>query len=141
MVRNGGKHIQDGMDVDDFYNEVEKAQLRISKYLHDTSVLTSETLDNEVGIELYFKAENMQKSGSFKARGAVNAVLASKNVTNTNIKRFCLLLFKIFRLGKKSRYSRICDWQFRESWISFSLDLQTIRTSFAVYSGDGKEFA
>ena len=140
MVRNGGKHIQDGMDVDDFYNEVEKAQLRISKYLHDTSVLTSETLDNEVGIELYFKAENMQKSGSFKARGAVNAVLASK-LQKLALKRFWSLLIKIFRLGKKSRNSRICDWKFRESWISFSLDLQTIRTSFAVYSCNGEEFA
>ena len=140
MVRNGGKHIQDGMDVDDFYNEVEKAQLRISKYLHDTSVLTSETLDNEVGIELYFKAENMQKSGSFKARGAVNAVLASK-LQKLAMKIFWFLLITIFRLGKKSRNSRICDWQFRESWISFSLDLQTIRTSFAVYSCNGEEFA
>ena len=101
MVRNGGKHIQDGMDVEDFYNEIEKAQLRISKYLHDTSVLTSETLDNEVGIELYFKAENMQKSGSFKARGAVNAVLASKNVTKIIIGKILFAIDLEFQTWKE----------------------------------------
>ena len=64
-------------EIDNFYDDIEKANLRISKYLHHTEILTSETLDSELGFELYFKAENMQKSGSFKARGATNAVLAS----------------------------------------------------------------
>lgn len=111
MVRNGGKHIQDGMDVDDFYNEVEKAQLRISKYLHDTSVLTSETLDNEVGIELYFKAENMQKSGSFKARGAVNAVLASKYLSKISIEKVLVAIDQDFQTWKEIQ-------KFKDLWLA-----------------------
>jgi len=38
-------------------------------------VFTSATFDREVGAEVFFKAENLQKVGAFKARGATNAVL------------------------------------------------------------------
>jgi threonine dehydratase len=37
--------------------------------------MTSSTLDRELGARVFFKCENFQKVGAFKARGAVNAVL------------------------------------------------------------------
>ena len=52
------------------------AQARISPYIHRTPVLTSHRLDEQTQAKLFFKAENLQKVGAFKARGAVNAVLS-----------------------------------------------------------------
>ena len=43
--------------------------------LHTTPVLTCSTLDQRAGVELFFKCENFQKTGSFKPRGALNAVM------------------------------------------------------------------
>ena len=48
----------------------------IKPYIHETPLLTSETLDQMVGAKLFFKAEHLQKVGAFKARGAVNAVFS-----------------------------------------------------------------
>lgn len=48
---------------------------RISPLIHRTPVLTSHTLDEVTGAELYFKCENFQKMGAFKMRGALNAVM------------------------------------------------------------------
>lgn len=55
---------------------VQDAQSRIAGKVSATPVLTSETLDGEAGAHLYFKCENFQKCGSFKARGATNAVFS-----------------------------------------------------------------
>jgi threonine dehydratase len=55
---------------------VQEARERIASKVDLTPVLTSSTLDAEAGAQLYFKCENFQKSGSFKARGATNAVFA-----------------------------------------------------------------
>ena len=43
--------------------------------INRTPVMTSETLDAQAGARLFFKCENLQKVGAFKARGATNAVL------------------------------------------------------------------
>ncbi len=51
-----------------------RARERIAPYVHWTPVFTSETLNGLTGTRLYLKAENFQKTGAFKARGAVNAV-------------------------------------------------------------------
>lgn len=50
------------------------AQARIQPYIHRTPVLTSRMLNELTGAELFFKCENLQKAGAFKARGASNAV-------------------------------------------------------------------
>ncbi len=50
------------------------AHERIKPYIHRTPVLTSRMLDEETGAHLFFKCENFQKAGAFKARGASNAV-------------------------------------------------------------------
>src|SRR6201998_1643558 len=55
---------------------IEEARARIAPFIHPTPVLTSATLDEESGARLFFKCENFQKGGAFKARGASNAVFS-----------------------------------------------------------------
>jgi threonine dehydratase len=52
------------------------AQARIERLVHRTPVLTCRGIDAEVGARLFFKCENFQKVGAFKARGASNAVFS-----------------------------------------------------------------
>lgn len=54
--------------------EVKKAQQQISGLVHKSPVLTSGLLNERTGNEVYLKAEHLQKTGSFKIRGAANAV-------------------------------------------------------------------
>ena len=49
---------------------------RIRPYVHRTPVMTSESLNHLSGASLFFKCENFQKGGAFKARGAFNAVFS-----------------------------------------------------------------
>jgi len=56
------------------YNDVIAAHERIRPYIHRTPVLTSNYFNDRTGAELFFKCENFQKAGAFKARGASNAV-------------------------------------------------------------------
>jgi threonine dehydratase len=56
--------------------DIRAAHERIRERIHRTPVLTSSTLDQQSGGKLFFKCENMQKGGAFKARGATNAVLS-----------------------------------------------------------------
>lgn len=53
---------------------IRTAHERIQPYIHRTPVLTSARLDAGSGALLFFKCENFQKVGAFKARGATNAV-------------------------------------------------------------------
>lgn len=57
------------------FADVEAAAARIAGRVHRTPVLTSATLNRELGAEIFFKCENLQKIGAFKARGATNTVL------------------------------------------------------------------
>lgn len=57
------------------YEDVLAAAIRISPHLHRTPVVTSEHIDARVGASVFAKAENLQKVGAFKARGATNAVM------------------------------------------------------------------
>ncbi|VDK84795.1 unnamed protein product [Litomosoides sigmodontis] len=50
---------------------------RIKNIIHKTPVMTSSYFDNLCGMEVYFKCEHLQKTGSFKARGALNAITHS----------------------------------------------------------------
>ncbi|MBN1540269.1 MAG: pyridoxal-phosphate dependent enzyme [Candidatus Thermoplasmatota archaeon] len=56
--------------------DVQEAACRIEKHVHRTPVLTSRSIDNMLGAELFFKCENLQKVGAFKFRGATNAVMS-----------------------------------------------------------------
>ncbi|RME71603.1 MAG: pyridoxal-phosphate dependent enzyme [Verrucomicrobia bacterium] len=55
---------------------IHAARERIAALAHRTPVLRSRTLDAQTGATLFFKAEHLQRSGSFKFRGAANAVLS-----------------------------------------------------------------
>jgi len=53
---------------------IRAAHARIAPHVHRTPVLTCRSIDAEAGATLFFKCENFQKIGAFKARGATNAV-------------------------------------------------------------------
>jgi threonine dehydratase len=57
------------------------AHERIRPHVHRTLVLTSSRLDQASGASLFFKCENFQKIGAFKARGATNAILSLDDAT------------------------------------------------------------
>ncbi|WP_371406722.1 pyridoxal-phosphate dependent enzyme [Kribbella sp. NBC_00662] len=54
--------------------DVRAAAERLKGVAHRTPVLTSRTLDERVGAEVFLKAENFQRIGAFKFRGAYNAI-------------------------------------------------------------------
>ena len=56
------------------YDDVAKAHQRIAGAAHRTPTLTSATADALTGARLFFKCENFQRTGSFKFRGAYNAI-------------------------------------------------------------------
>jgi threonine dehydratase len=58
------------------FEDVRKAANRIAGVAHRTPVLTSRTADAAIGAHLFFKAENLQRAGAFKFRGAYNAIAA-----------------------------------------------------------------
>ena len=55
-------------------SEVERARTITASHLHRTPMLTSRTLGERIGATVYLKAENFQRTGSFKPRGALFAV-------------------------------------------------------------------
>jgi threonine dehydratase len=63
------------------FDKIRAAHERIRPFIHRTPVLTSRRLDQVSGASLFFKCENFQKTGSFKARGATNAVFSLDEAT------------------------------------------------------------
>jgi len=64
--------------------DIYKVHKRIKPFINKTPVLTSSYLNQLTGAKLYFKAENFQKVGAFKYRGATNAVLS---LSKTDLKK------------------------------------------------------
>src|SRR5437899_1831611 len=60
---------------------IRSAHARIRPYIHRTPVLTNSWLNDACRASLFFKCENFQKVGAFKARGATNAVFALDDET------------------------------------------------------------
>ncbi len=56
--------------------DVQAAAGRLEGVAHRTPVITSRTLDELTGARVFLKAENLQRAGAFKFRGAFNAVAA-----------------------------------------------------------------
>ncbi|HHN8543977.1 threo-3-hydroxy-L-aspartate ammonia-lyase [Citrobacter cronae] len=56
------------------YNDIVAAAERIANYANKTPVMTSRTVNEEFGAEVFFKCENFQRMGAFKFRGAMNAL-------------------------------------------------------------------
>ncbi len=55
---------------------IQETHDRIRPYIHRTPILTCQTINDLTGTNIYFKCENFQKIGAFKARGGINAVLS-----------------------------------------------------------------
>ncbi|MFB6232149.1 MAG: threo-3-hydroxy-L-aspartate ammonia-lyase [Salinibacter sp.] len=56
------------------YSDVAAAAERLDGVVHQTPVMTSQTLNAKATAELFFKCENFQRTGAFKIRGGYNAV-------------------------------------------------------------------
>src|SRR5215207_7955828 len=56
------------------YDDVAAAARRLEGHAHRTPVLRSRTADEELGAQVFFKCENLQRIGAFKFRGAFNAL-------------------------------------------------------------------
>ncbi|MSQ52719.1 MAG: threo-3-hydroxy-L-aspartate ammonia-lyase [Betaproteobacteria bacterium] len=56
------------------YQDIEAAALRIAGQAHRTPVMTSSSVNERTGAQVYFKCENFQRMGAFKFRGAFNAL-------------------------------------------------------------------
>ncbi len=55
---------------------ISEAHERIKTYISHTPVMTSQSVNERAGCNVFFKCENFQKVGAFKARGAMNAALS-----------------------------------------------------------------
>jgi len=67
-------------------NTIRDAHNRINTHVLETPVKSNAEINENAGVELYFKCENLQRSGSFKIRGAVNAVFClSDNEANNGV--------------------------------------------------------
>lgn len=58
------------------YSDIKTAHEQIKPHVHRTPVMKSAFLNQQIGCEVFFKCENFQKVGAFKARGACNAVFS-----------------------------------------------------------------
>lgn len=56
-------------------DEIKEAHARIKSFIHQTPVITNESINTLSGASLFFKCENFQRVGAFKMRGASNAIL------------------------------------------------------------------
>ncbi|MFV0543684.1 MAG: serine/threonine dehydratase [Marinicella pacifica] len=64
------------------YSDLEQARTAIADYVIETPLFQSRRLNDWLGHEIYFKAENLQRVGAFKARGgcfAVRSLLANES--------------------------------------------------------------
>lgn len=61
----------------DLPSEVRRAETRIGALVRETPLARSLAFSEESGCELHFKLENLQLTGSFKVRGALNKVLST----------------------------------------------------------------
>lgn len=74
MRAEPGRHEPEARSVS--FGDVRAAHARIASHIHRTPVFTSNQLDQIAGARLFFKCENLQKTGSFKIRGATNAIFS-----------------------------------------------------------------
>jgi threonine dehydratase len=61
-------------NADNMFDRIQAAKKRLGGQAHVTPVMTSRTLDRQVGAAVFLKCENYQRVGAFKFRGAYNAM-------------------------------------------------------------------
>lgn len=64
--------------------DIVRARSLINNYIHKTPMMSSRSLDELIGGKNYFKCENLQKTGSFKVRGAFNNILSNLDENRKN---------------------------------------------------------
>ena len=62
------------LDISTWNDHVEDTYLGIKDHLNETPLLSSNKLNQLLGIQIFVKAENLQKTGSFKIRGALSSI-------------------------------------------------------------------
>ncbi len=75
-MQNSSTHIKPMTFTFPTLEDIVRAHHRIEKHIHRTPVLTNSSIDKMAGCKIYFKCENFQKIGAFKARGGLNAILS-----------------------------------------------------------------
>ncbi|MEP2024925.1 MAG: pyridoxal-phosphate dependent enzyme [Reichenbachiella sp.] len=65
-------------------SDIKRAHTRITKYIVRTPIMTSQTINELVGGEVFFKCENFQKVGAFKMRGASNIIMSYRPEDRVN---------------------------------------------------------
>lgn len=73
---NDESQLSQPMPLTPTLEQIRAARERIAPHIHRTPVLMSASLDALAGARLHFKCENLQRSGSFKMRGASNAIFS-----------------------------------------------------------------
>src|SRR3954464_12891989 len=58
------------------FDLIKESAARIDWLVHRTPVMTSQSFNQIAGCEVFFKCENLQRAGAFKARGATNKILS-----------------------------------------------------------------
>lgn len=72
------------MDSVPSLSDIKRAHQRISKVILDTPILTSHSINEAAGCNVFFKCENFQKVGAFKMRGAANMILGFRPEERVN---------------------------------------------------------
>ena len=65
-------------------SDIKRAHTRIGNHIVRTQIMTSKTINEMVGGEVFFKCENFQKVGAFKMRGASNVILSYRPEDRAN---------------------------------------------------------
>lgn len=65
-------------------SDIKRAHTRIGKHIVRTQIMTSQTINDLIGGEVFFKCENFQKVGAFKMRGASNIILSYRPEERVN---------------------------------------------------------
>ncbi|MGB0563124.1 MAG: threo-3-hydroxy-L-aspartate ammonia-lyase [Spirulinaceae cyanobacterium] len=73
-MRNSSQALEAVAITDVDYADIQAAAARLAGVAHKTPVLTSRLVNAQTQAEVFFKAENLQRTGSFKFRGAYNAI-------------------------------------------------------------------
>jgi Threonine dehydratase len=64
------------INLEDIYGKIEIARDRIKDNIHETPIDYSHTLSRMTDSKFFLKLENLQKTGSFKVRGALNKLMS-----------------------------------------------------------------
>jgi threonine dehydratase len=62
-------------DINEFFKKILETKQLISGFIHETPFDYSTTFSNKTGYKVYLKMENLQKTGSFKVRGAFSRII------------------------------------------------------------------